>query len=350
MKAGPLRLLMIGFGNVGQKLVSILSIEKNQYSQLTGFSPQIIGIFTRQHGAVVNYDGLDLWNMLPLYKKHEGFIPAHPEYSALDTNTAINELDYDVLVELSTLSIENRGEPALSYIRSALKRGKHVVSANKGPLAFAYRDLQILADRNNCFLLHEATVMDGTPVFNLARTALKGCRIMRVSGILNSTTNFILTRMEEGLPFDQALQQAQQMGIAEADPKYDIEGWDSTAKICILANAFLYGDLTPPQIPKEGISGISDRDIKTNLLQGKRLKLIGSAWLENDRAAARVVVESIPFDHPFANVKGTGSVLQIETDLMSPLIIVHLSPGLSDSAFGVINDLLEIDFINKNNL
>jgi homoserine dehydrogenase len=342
MQKEPLNLLFIGFGNVGRKLASILSVEKAGYSGLTGFSPRVIGIITRRHGALVNYDGLKLRDVLAFYQNNAGFNHKHPDFTEMDAKTAVNKLPYNVLVELSTLSIADRGEPARSYIQSALEQGKHVVSANKGPLAFSYLDLKLLADRNDCMLLHEATVMDGTPVFNLARTALYGCQITRVSGILTSTTNYILTAMEGGVSFDQALHQIQVMGIAEADPTYDIDGWDSAAKICILANAFLSGCLTPLQIPRQGIREISGRDIETNSGQGKKLKLIGSAWMENNRAAARVAVESIPIDHPFANIRGTGSVLQIETDLMSPLIIAHMSPGLNDTAFGVINDLLTI--------
>lgn len=338
----PLRILLLGCGNVGRGLVRLLTVERDRYPGLEELDIQIIGIITGTRGAVARESGVDLVQALSELEGGGHFSNQNPDVVELDSLQAARELDYDVLVELTPLSIENRGEPAISFIRSALERSRHAVTANKGPLAFAYRDLMNLAGSGGVRLLHEATVMDGAPVLNLARHTLKGCRIQALEGILNSTTNYVLTRMEEGLTLQEAVELSQLQGYAEADPTLDLQGWDAAAKICVLANAFMGADLNPLQVDRQGIERVSAGDLQEVGARGDKLKLICRASRQDGRVSAKVAVETIPAGHPLWSVSGTGNALRITTDLMAPIVIVQDNPGVKDTVYGVLGDLIAV--------
>jgi homoserine dehydrogenase len=245
-------------------------------------------------------------------------------------------------VELSTLNITGKGEPAVSHVRAALSRKRHVVTANKGPAAFAFRELDSLARQNGVRFLFESTVMDGAPVFSLQRHALSGCRVTGLSGILNTTTNFAISRLEQGESLDSAVKTAQKLGFAEADPALDIEGWDAAAKTAILANVFMGANITPVQVERQGISELTAGAAGRALKNGRCLKLICRAWEEKGVVRARVGVEEISLRHPFAAVSGKGAALRLETDMMGPLLIIQENPTLEDTAAGVLQDLLTV--------
>jgi homoserine dehydrogenase len=270
--------------------------------------------------------------------RENGCFPAAP----MPVMQALQELDYDVLVELSTLNITEKGEPAIGHVRAALERGKDAVTANKGPAAFAYRALHSLARQNKVSFLFESAVMDGAPVFSLQRHSLHGCRVTAISGILNTTTNFVISRLELGESMDRAIKTAQELGFAEADPALDIEGWDAAAKIAILANVFLDADITPLQVERRGIAGLNPASVAKAIASGLRWKLICRAELENGSVRAKVGLEEIPQGHFFATVSGKGAALRLETDMMGPVWIVQENPGLNDTAAGVLQDLVTV--------
>ncbi|HSQ35783.1 MAG TPA: homoserine dehydrogenase, partial [Candidatus Binatia bacterium] len=193
MKKKPLRLVFVGFGNVAQRMAAMLTEERKNFPGLAGLDLQPVAIFTKQRGALVEPSGIDLARALKDFREN-GCFPAAP----LPVSDALQTLDYDVLLELSTLNIAEKGEPAIAHVRSALERKKHVVTANKGPAAFAYAELDRLAGTNKVRFLFESAVMDGAPVFSLQRRALHGCRVTGFSGILNTTTNFVISRLELG--------------------------------------------------------------------------------------------------------------------------------------------------------
>jgi homoserine dehydrogenase len=193
-----------------------------------------------------------------------------------------------------------------------------------------------------CRLLFESTVMDGAPVFSLARCGLKGCQILGFRGILNSTTNVVLTRMEAGESMGGAVAEAQQAGFAEADPAHDLQGWDSAAKTAVLANALMGASLTPFQVKRQGIEAVTRRDLEVLRGQGKRLKLICEASFVGGEISACVGPQAVGEESLLARCKGTGGLLEIQTDLMGPLVIVQQNPSLRDTAYGVLNDLLTI--------
>ncbi|MGB5295880.1 MAG: homoserine dehydrogenase [Thermoanaerobaculia bacterium] len=338
----PLRVLLLGCGNVGRGLVRVLTVERDRYPGLEGLDIQIVGISTGTRGAVASDSGVDLVRALAELEGGGHFSNQNPDRVESDSLQLARELDYDVLVELTPLSIEHRGEPAISHIRSALERSRNVISANKGPFAYAYRDLMNLAVSRGVHLLHESTVMDGAPVLNLARHTLKGCRILALEGILNSTTNYVLSRMEEGLALQEAVELAQLQGYAEADPTLDLQGWDAAAKICVLANAFMGADLNPSEVDRQGIEEVTAEDLQEVGARGDRLKLVCRAWRQEGHVSAKVAVETVPAGHPLWSVSGTGAALRITTDLMAPIVVVQDNPGVQDTVYGVLGDLFTV--------
>jgi homoserine dehydrogenase len=336
------RALLLGFGNVGQKMAEILTLERREHPGLASLDLSVVGLFTGSHGSLVDPSGIDLEAALRQRRQARRFPPEHPNHSNLTSLDAVRTLDYDVLVEITVLSIRKQGEPALSCVREALRRGRHVVTANKGPLAFAHGELESLALESGVKLLHESTVMDGAPLFSMVRSSMRGCTIQGLSGILNSTTNFVLNEMERGISLQDAVHTAQEEGFAEADPSHDLEGWDAAAKITVLASALMGARQTPLDVEREGITGVTPELVGQVLRAGKRLKLVCRAWREAGSVRTRVGLEEVSQDHPFATLSANGSVLRLETDLMGPIVVAQEDPTLSDTAYGVLNDLLTL--------
>lgn len=339
----PLRALLIGFGNAGRRLAKILGPERDRYPALAALDARVVGIVTRRHGSAIDPAGIDLAEALEAASGPGGLAALPGGRRDLDGAAAAVEIDYDVLVELTTLGIGTKGEPALGHLRTAIERGRHAVTANKGPLAFAYRSLTAAARERGVLLLHESTVMDGAPVFSLARTSLRGCRVLALEGILNSTTNFVLSRLESGGgTIEEAVREAVKAGFAEADPRLDLEGWDAAAKICVLAAAFMHGDATPLEVEREELSVAVAARARDTSLRGANLRSVARATLRKGAPRLRVGLEEIPRSDPFALVSGSGNILRITTDLMGPLLITQESPGLDDTAFGILSDLMTV--------
>ncbi len=333
----PLRAVFVGFGHVAQRMAAMLTEERKCFPGLQELDFQPVAIFTRRRGALMEPTGIDLARALEDFRSNGRFPDA-----SVPVLEALQNLEYDVLVELSTLSIAAKGEPAVAHVRAALERGKrHVVTANKGPAAFAYRELDSLARRNGVSFLFESAVMDGAPVFSL-RKVLRGCRVTGISGILNTTTNFVISRLEQGETMASAIKTAQELGFAEADPALDLEGWDAAAKIAILANVFLGAELDPLQVERRGIGDLAPAAIAGAAATGLRWKLICRAGFADGKVSARVGLEEVSGDHFFAAVSGKGAALRLETDMMGPLWIIQENPGLNDTAAGVLQDLLTV--------
>jgi len=329
-----LRILLAGFGNVGRRFVEILARRKD-YPALD-LDVSIVGLTTGRHGAWADPRGLAPEAILARYRAQGGF----PQ--ALDTLAAVQTLGYDALVELSPLAIAGQGEPAISHVREALRRGCHVVSANKGPVAWACDALQSLAREHGVRFLHEATVMDGAPVFNLHRHCLRGNRVLRLDGLLNSTTNVVLGEMERGLSLPEAVAKAQAMGIAEADPRADLEGWDAAVKLTALANVLMGAGITPERIQRQGIEGLTHAELASARSRGHRIKMVcEAAWTEGG-VQGSVTMKELEPTHPFARLDGAGSMLRLHTDLLGRLVIAEEAPDLTTTAYGVLADLLEL--------
>ncbi len=336
MKKKLLRAVIVGFGNVGQKMAAMLTEEREKYPGLADLELQPIAIFTGRHGGLVDARGIDLAKALRPRREEKNF-PEPP----LTPLQALATLDYDVLVELSTLSIDKRGEPALAHVRTALSRGKHAVTANKGPAAFAYRELADLARKKKVRFLFESAVMDGTPIFCLGRS-LKGLNVTGFSGIFNTTSNFVLSRLETGESMETAVRTAQRLGFAEADPSLDLDGWDSAAKTAILANVFLDAGIDPLRVERQGIRSQTPEMVSRAVFEGKRLKLLCRAWKEGGKVRAEVKPREVPMENYFAMINGRAAALRLETDMLGPFWILEENPDLMDTAAGVLQDLLVV--------
>ena len=263
--------------------------------------------------------------------------------NAIDT---INKCNADIVCEMSYTDIKT-GQPATDHCRAALKSGKSLVTSNKGPAALFYRELSDLAKQNNVYFLIEGTVMSGTPVLNIARNDLAGNDITAIKGILNGTTNFILTNMESGRAYEDVLKEAQDLGYAEADPTADVGGFDALAKVTILANVVMGENLTPDQIPCKGISQITLNDINKARNQGKRWKLIGEIKKDQTGIKASVDLVMLDISHPLAGVNGANNAITFTTDLMGDITLVGAGAGRIETGFSILTDILEINRFKK---
>lgn len=328
----PLRLLLLGFGNVGRRLAEILA-DRMAYSALADLDVSIVGITTGSKGAITDPAGLDPRAVLD----QKGRFPHN-----LSSLEAIRTVDCDAVVEMTPLDIPGRGAAAIAHVREALERGRHAITCNKGPLAWAYRPLRDLARRQNRAFLYETTVMDGAPVFNLAQRCLRGNTIRRIEGILNSTSNYVLCAMEKGQSLQDAVAAAQALGIAEADPRNDLDGWDAAVKTAALANVLLDAEITPEDVERESMAAVSSEKIREALARGRRIKMVCEAWRDAGRVTARVTAREVPLADPFALVEGTGSILRLTADIAGKIVLTEEDPDLSTTAYGVISDLYRV--------
>jgi homoserine dehydrogenase len=339
-----MRVLILGFGNVGRRLAEILA-ERASYPGLDGLDVSVVGITTGSRGAAVHPAGLNLGRVLAWHAGHGSFA-GFPQGSTLTSEQALQTLDYDVAVEMTPLDIRSRGAAAIGHVRAALARGRHVVTCNKGPLAWAWQPLRDLAREKGVSFLYETTVMDGVPVFNLAQSCLRGNTILRIEGILNSTTNFVLCEMERGLSLQAAVAGARRLGVAEADPLYDLDGWDAAVKVSALANVLLDAELPPEAVERESLSAVSAQRIEDALTREHRLKVVCEAFRTTahgeNRVIGRVRVREVPVSDPFALVEGTGSILRLTTDILGSIVLTEEDPDLSTTAYGVISDLIRL--------
>jgi homoserine dehydrogenase len=333
-----IRILLVGFGHVGRRLVEILS-RRSLYPGLAGLHVSIVGITTEHHGSLICPQGIDLSAALSDWQSAEHFPVCVGGVPTIDSLQAIRSIDYDVLVELSTLNVAARGEPAITHVREALARGKHVITANKGPVAWAYRSLLDLAAARDVSFLYEGTVMDGAPIFNLAHRCLAGNTIDRIEGILNSTTNVILTAMENGMSLEQGLTLAQQEGVAEADALLDLDGWDAAVKLSALANAVMGGELWPEDVERQSLFSVSPEQARTAVARGFRLKMVCRVERKESGLRASVKATEVPLFDPLALVANRGSMIRISTDLLGQITLTQENPNLTSTAYAVISDL-----------
>lgn len=332
------KLILIGCGTVGKGLLQIIH---EKQAPIT-----VIGISDKLSGSLLDPNGIDIAYLLNIFAQG-GKVSDYDKASSsaikgLDPIETIQQSDADIMAEMTYTNIKT-GQPATSYIEAALKKGIHVTTSNKGPAALYYRKLARLAEENKVKFLFEGTVMSGTPVFNLARECLHGCTITEIKGILNGTTNFILTKMEkEGWSYQQALKEAQKLGYAEADPTADVEGLDALAKIVILSNVLLGGDIPPEEVQCQGITKISLEKIREAANEGTRYKLIAATKTENGKIAASVKPIKIPLTDPLAGVDGAINALTFDTDLLGKVTIQGPGAGKIETGFSIFTDILSI--------
>jgi homoserine dehydrogenase len=336
-----LKLALIGFGNAGREFAKILTEKGEEFSKEFGCKFSVVAISTRSRGSLVNSEGIDLKKAILELETQERFLADNPSYSTLSSMEIIKNAPADVVVEITPLNIMT-GQPAIDHIKTALTSGKHVITANKGPIAWAYEELKALAEREGKLFLFEGTVMDGTPIFNLVRETLLGCEITGIKGILNSTTNFIFCEMEKGQSFEAALKETQRRGFAEADPTMDLEGWDAAAKTTALLNVLMGAGITPKDIDRTGVSHITAEDLSKAKKEGKTIKLICEGYKKDGKIFGKVAPTLIPLSDPLAQIQGTTSAVTITTDLMGELTIIEKDPEITQTAYAIVADMLTL--------
>jgi homoserine dehydrogenase len=335
-----MKIALIGFGTVGQGLAEILRDKGAELAEEYDFRADIVAVATQRRGSLYHPDGLDVNELLAAIGK--GHLDNYPDVSDLSRNwdvlTIVEQSNADVMVETTHTNLQS-GQPALDYCYAAFDNGKHVVLANKGPVAVAYAELKERARQAGKRLLFEGTVMAGTPSIRLAQDALAGCTITSARGILNGTTNYILTQMENGMSYGDALAQAQQLGYAEADPAGDVDGWDAAGKVIILAAALFNKKLTLAEMSVSGISAVTAEDVAAAKAAGEKWKLI--AQITADSASVQAV--RISTSNPLAAVSGATNAITYSTDLLGDVTLVGAGAGRLQTGFALLSDLLAIN-------
>ena len=336
------RLIFIGFGVVGQGLAEILMNKQKYLQSKFGFEYKIVAVADKLKGYVANTGGLDPEKLLMMAKQGKSLDEYPKGISGLDAISTINQIPADIMIEASYTDVKS-GEPATSHCKAAFENNMHVVTTNKGPVALFYQKLKNIADEKNLKFGIEGTVMSGTPVLNTALKSLAGCTITGIRGILNGTTNYILSEMEKGKPYNEALKKAQELGYAEADPTGDVDGWDAAAKVVILSNVVLGGNLTIDEVKPEGIGNINLADIKNAKAEACRWKLIGEIKNQRGKITAGVKPVKLPLSDPLSHVMGATNAITFETDLLGPVTIIGAGAGKSETGFSLLADLLDIN-------
>ena len=337
---------LVGFGNVAQGLARILADKRERLLAKYGFEYRITSVVTGRRGCLVNDQGLDPGALLEAMER-DGGLWGFEEARAVDPLEVIKSPHTDILIETTPTNLE-RGEPGLTHIRTALKAKKHVVTSNKGPLVRALPELAALAEGSGVAFRYEGVIMSGTPALNLVRETLAGCDIKHVQGIVNGTTNFILTEMEKGSSYEDALAEAQRLGIAEADPTSDVDGWDAAVKACIMAVLFMDASLELEDVERTGITEVTQETIQTALSRGKRIKLVAEVYREKGTVRAMVAPVAVPLARPLAGIMGAMNAITYTTDHLGDITIVGPGAGRIETGQALLSDLLAIHRAHAN--
>jgi homoserine dehydrogenase len=335
-----LRVALLGCGNVGRALLAMVAEKANDLRDERNVTLTFTGGLTRSAGGWIAPAGVDAPALLASGWPN-GPAPTGAQPFAGDGVAFARECPADVLVELTALN-PLTGQPATDHIRAALESGKCAVTANKGPIAHAYRELRDLAAAHGHHLRFESTVMDGTPIFGMVEACLPVTRIASLRGPLNSTSNYILSRMARGESLEDALSGAQTLGIAEADPSYDLEGWDASVKATVLANVLMNADLRPADVRREGLGVEAMRRAQAELAPGQTLKQMVEVTRDGNDITARVFIVPLPEDDMLGHLSGMETGVQLRTDTMGELTLIEGEGGPGQTALGVLADLVAI--------
>ncbi|MDC3416930.1 homoserine dehydrogenase [Aquibacillus salsiterrae] len=337
-----MKIAFIGFGGVGQALAKLFAEQRNKLKDDYGLDPIVVAVSDVMKGAVYHPEGLDINELLNVVKE-TGSVENYPDQAGLmkgwDSLTTIKQSNADMIVEVTFTDVKT-GQPAIDHIRTAFEHGKSVVTTNKGPVALSYRELASLAERNNVFWGFEGTVMSGTPALRMPVTSLAGNDITEIKGILNGTTNYILTEMEKGKSYEEALQKAQELGYAEADPTSDVEGYDARYKTAILANYLMDTKIASDDIYCEGITNMTVEKIEEAKSANKKWKLLGRITKENGQVKATVKPELLDADDPLASINGATNAIVYECDLAGPIMLTGAGAGLIETGYSLLIDII----------
>lgn len=336
-----IRLALLGFGNAGQSFSSLLLEKENDIREIYNYRPVVTALTTNSKGSLYNPKGINLIRAIKDISLDGRFDEGGEDFSSFSSFDVVEKAEYDVLVELTPLNIFS-GQPAIKHIQGAFSRGKDVITANKGPIAWAFQPLKKLAQDSGSLFFYETTVMDGTPVFNMAQENLRLCKVLEIEGILNSTTNYILEELALRKPIDDIMEEGKNRGFIEADPEMDTQGWDGAAKLTALMNVLMDANMTPDQIRRKGIDGITIETIKDAKSRGKTIKVLCRGELKNGKIEGFVEPMEVEEKGLLGSIRGTSSVVSITTDLMGKVSIIEHDPEIQQTAYGILSDLLRL--------
>lgn len=333
---------LIGFGGVNRALVEIIAADPEKFHRELGFSIRIVAVSDIFLGSAYALEGIDPAVLSALAVK-QGACEALPNGKSTANNEAIiNSSNANIIVE-ATVTDAVTGEPAISHCRWALSSGKHLSTTNKGPLAFAAKELTALAIENNLGFEYEGVVMSGTPVLRFADKLLKGSEINQFTGIVNGTANYVLGLVEQGQTFVDAVKSAQQQGYAEADPSADIEGKDVMLKVIVLANRLWGADLTAADVSCNGITRLTEAMVKEAAADGYHWKLLGKATKKSDGSiVASVAPEKLSLKHPLSGISGAVNALTFTTDMLGDVTVSGPGAGRIETAYAILSDIIAI--------
>lgn len=331
-------LCLLGFGNVNRALVRLLQQREQELRERYQIEWRITGIASRRLGWIASPTGFDPDDLTDVDASRLASLP-HVSQLLSNVSEWLQAAEANVLFEATSLNAKT-GQPAIDHIRAALESGAHAVTANKGAVVHAYEELNDLAVKRGKRFLFESTVMDGAPIFSLFRENLPIVHLRAFHGILNSTTNVILSGMEEGLTFEEALRKAQEIGLAETDASDDIDGWDASVKVAALVRVLMGIPLAVESVDRQGIRGLTSEALRAARDAGAPYKLVCRAWRSGSGVKATVHPEQVSLSDPMAHVTGASSAVYFETDIFPGLVITENNPGLETTAYGMLADFI----------
>ena len=327
---------IIGFGGVSKAFIKLL-IEKEKNLKKKGLELKIKYII-KSNGGIYNKDGINLEEIITADYKLTGF----NFIEDINISTIIKNKDIDTLVELTSTNIET-GEPGLTHIKLALENGINVVTGNKGPILLEYKNLKKIADENNVKLGIGCTTGGALPSINVGSFDIAGSDILSIEGILNGTSNYILTEMYENeVDYDEALKKSISFGIAESNYKLDVEGYDTASKILILANVLMDANLSLKDIKIEGINNLKKGDILEEKSKGNKIKLIGKVYIKDEIVRAYVKPEILNSEHPLYFVDNKNKGVCYSTDTLGDISIIGGASGTLNAAAAILRDIINI--------
>lgn len=339
------RLSLIGFGNVARALVRLLERKRDLLKEQHDIKYVVTGIATGKHGFAVNPNGLDVNQALELVESRQPISPLS-SLNVQDSISVIQHSQADVMFENSPVNTQT-GQPALDHIRLALNLGQHAITANKGPVVHGYRELTALAKSKGKRFLFESTVLGGAPVFSVFRESFPLAELASFRGILNATTNIILSRMENGESYEDAVKYCQSIGVAETDPTNDVDGWDAAIKVAALVTVLMDNPFTPQQVHPTGIRGITPEMIASAKAEGKRYKLVCSAEKVGDEVHASVAPQLVDMSSPLYGMMNSSTGITFRTDVLPDYSITvsereGMSGGPIETAYGLFADFVNL--------
>jgi len=333
-------LALVGFGNVGQAFARLLMQKESELGRKYNYYFIVTGIVTGSHGSAISSGGINLTRALEVIGRGQSLDIISEMPAPHNTRDFLFASSAEAMIETSPVNHQT-GYPAIDHIKAGLDKFMHVITANKGPMVHAYKELSEMAAQRSKRFLFESAVMDGAPIFSLFRGPLPCSEVEEFYGILNSCTNFILGKMEEGISFEDAVSRAQAIGITETDPSADIDGWDAAIKVAALSTVVMGLPVKPQQVARTGIREITPQMIHEANQAGERWKLVCKARRKGEQLLeASVNPQRVAAGSPLYAVNGTSSYVEFKLDVLPGLGILENNPSPETTAYGLLADLI----------